>query len=117
MDDGSLSDLIAWDQAVYTLARELFPRHEVHFTGHSLGGYVAKNLAGANKKKATVFNPGVGLPSNLDIKCLFTDCSHLKSYHVVADSVSALNRLWGAGKHHDITFSKFNTHGTDNFKF
>ena len=116
-DDGGLTDRIARDQAVYQTAQDLFPRHEADFTGHSLGGYVAKNLADANKFKATTFNPGVGIPSNLDIKCLFADYSHLKSYHVVGDPISALNRRWGAGKHHDIAFSKLNTHWTDNFKF
>ena len=115
-DDGGLSDRIARDQAVYQTAQDLFPRHEAVFTGHSLGGYVAKHLADANQKKAVAFNPGVGLPSNLDIKCLFADCSHLKSYHVVGDPISGLNRFWGAGKHHDIAASKLNVHGTGNFK-
>ena len=63
-DDGGLTDRIARDQAVYQTAQDLFPRHEAVFTGHSLGGYVAKHLADANQKKATAFNPGVGLPSN-----------------------------------------------------
>jgi hypothetical protein len=115
-DDGGLSDRIARDQAVYQTAQDLFPRHEAVFTGHSLGGYVAKHLADANKKKAVAFNPGVGFPSNLDIKCLFADCSHIKSYHVVGDPISALGRYWGAGKNHDIAPSKLNVHSTDNFK-
>ena len=115
-DDGGLTDRIARDQAVYQTAQDLFPRHEAVFTGHSLGGYVAKHLADANRSQATVFNPGVGLPSNLDIKCLFADCSNLKSYHVLGDPISALGRIWGAGSQRNIDFSKLNTHGTDNFK-
>ena len=115
-DDGGLSDRIARDQAVYRTAQDLFSRHEAVFTGHSLGGYVAKHLADANQKRAVAFNPGVGLPSNLVIKCLFADCSNIKSYHVVGDPISALNRYWGAGKHHDIAPSKLNVHITDNFK-
>ena len=116
-DDGGLTDRIARDQVVHQTAQDLFPRHEAVFTGHSLGGYVAKQLADSNQKKATTFNPGVGIPSNLDIKCLFAECSHLKSCHVVGDPISALNRLCGTGKHHDIAPSKLNVHGTDNFKF
>ena len=116
-DNGGVTDRIARDQAVYQTTQELFPRHKAVFTRHSLGGYVAKHLADANKSKATTFNPGVGLPPNLDIKCPFAHCSHLKSYHVVGDPISALNRLWGAGKHHDIVPNKLNLHGTDNFKF
>ena len=115
-DDGGLTHRIARDQAVYQTAQDLFPRHEAVFTGHSLGGYVAKHLADANRKKAVAFNPGVGLPSNLDIKCLFADCSNLKSFHVLGDPISALGRVWGAGSQRNIAFSKLNTHGTDNFK-
>jgi len=116
IDDGGLTDRIARDQTTYRRAQDLFPNHEPVFTGHSLGGYVAKHLADANRAKAIAFNPGVGLPSNLDIKCLFSDCSNIKSYHVLGDPISALNRLWGAGKNRNIQSSKLNTHGTDNFK-
>ena len=76
VDDGGLTNRIARDQAVYQAAQDLFLRHEAVFTGHNLAD------ADANQKKATAFNLGVGVPSNLDIKCMFAECSNIKSYQI-----------------------------------
>lgn len=56
----------------------------VHFTGHSLGGHIAENLACKYNVPGTVFNKAAGLKDK--------GCRMVRSYRTPSDIVSILGR-------------------------
>jgi hypothetical protein len=88
------------------------------FVGHSLGGYLAKQLAAeyvANGARAVTFNAGQGLPSKLDVDCLDNSCTYIENYHIFGDPISVLQRLYGAGVNSTTSSAGYDRHGIDNF--
>ena len=90
------------------------------FTGHSLGGHLAGDMAMKYKIPAVGFSTGKGLPTMNDIRCLVPGfrpaaCNMITNYNTILDPLSFLNTFYGKGKLHLQLPSKFNTHSIDNF--
>ena len=101
-----------------------FGDHEFTQTGHSLGATLGNHFAIKYKQKSVTFSPGIGLPTQEDLSCItgigLSDeekrvCDGIETHQVVGDPVSALNAVWGRGKHFYQRPKQINVHSITNF--